>query len=79
VQRLHVGGRDVRNVGPAVVDRLDLPGVEVDAGRVESRLGELHGEGQSDVAEPDDAGAGGTGPNLFSKHFHQRSHRQSLL
>ena len=54
----------------AVIDRVDLPDVQVDPGRVEARLGELHRQRQSDVAEPDDAGAGGAGPNLFAKGFH---------
>ena len=55
VSALHVGGRDVRNVGASFRDGLDLPDVEVDAGRVEPGLGELDGERQTDVAEPDDA------------------------
>ena len=46
--------------------------IEVDAGRVESRLGELHGERQADIAEPDDAGAGAAGLNLFQKGGGQR-------
>ena len=51
--RRHVG--DVRL---AAVDRVDLPGVEIDADGLEAGARELDGERQADVAEPDDAGAG---------------------
>ena len=61
VQRLDVGGRDVGDVGPALVDRVHLARVEVDAGRVESRFCEFHRERQADISEADHAGSGAGG------------------
>ena len=43
----HFGGRDVGDVERSVVDRLDLSGVEIDAGGHEAGPRELHGKRQS--------------------------------
>ena len=56
-QRLDVGGRDVRNIGPPFGDRLDFPAVEVDTRRPEPGLGQLDGKRQSDIAQSNDARA----------------------
>ena len=45
----------------------DLADVEVDAGRVEPRLGELDGERQSDVAQANDSGSGPAGLDFLEK------------
>ena len=66
VQRRDVGGRHVGDVRPALVDRLDLPRVEIDAGCVKPAAAELDGERQPDVAEADDAGAARYGTRIFS-------------
>ena len=58
---------DVGNVRAAFLDRLDLAGIEVDPGGVETRLPELDRERQTDVAEADDAGPGPAGLDLFEK------------
>ena len=50
-------GRHVRDVGRALVDRVDLAPIEIDAGRDEARARELDRERQPDVAEADDADA----------------------
>ena len=46
-----VGRRDVLDVGLAAVDRVDLAPIEIDAGRVEARAGQLDGQRQADVAQ----------------------------
>ena len=74
MQRLHVRGRHVRDVGAAFVDRVDLAIVEVDAGGVEAGSREFDGERQTDVSQPDDAGAGGAGLDLFQQRGGERGH-----
>ena len=56
-------GRNVPNIGIARVDTGDLSLVHVDPGDGESRLGELHRQGQADVAQPDHADPGRVRPN----------------
>ena len=54
--------------------------IEIDPGGVESRLGELHGERQSDITEADHTGAGAARPNLFPKGIRNgRWHFSQLL
>ena len=55
----------VRDVRLPIVDCLDLAAIEIDAGRVEPRLGELHGKGQPDVSQADDAGSRPATRDLF--------------
>ena len=44
---------------------LDLPGVEIDADRLEAASRKLDGQRQADIAEPDDADAGGPRAKLL--------------
>ncbi len=53
----HVLGRHVGDVADAAVQRAGLRGVDVVTNDVESGPGELDGQRQTDVAEPDDADA----------------------
>ena len=58
-QRPHVGGRDVLDVGLALVQLADAGLVDVDAEDLEPGLGQFDGERQADVAQADDAQPGG--------------------
>jgi hypothetical protein len=53
-----VRARHVADVTVTLIDRADLGDVDVEAGDLEARLGELYGERQADITEPDDADAG---------------------
>ena len=50
---------NVLDVGLAAHEAVDARLLQVDAGDVETGLGEFHCQGQADIAEPDDAYAGG--------------------
>ena len=52
---------DVLYVALSFFEHRDLPGVCVEAGDGEPCLAEFNDKGQADVAEADDADAGGTG------------------
>ena len=62
-----VGRRYVLDVGLAAVDRVDLARVEIDAGGVEPGARELDGQRQADVAETDDADAGGAAGEFLAE------------
>ena len=69
-QRLYVSSRDVGNIRTALINRLDFPEVEVDAGDMKACLAEFHCQRKANVAEAHDAQTGGPGPNFFTKLFH---------
>lgn len=50
----HVGGRHVRDVGLAAIQRFDLARVQIDPGGGKSSAGELHRKRESDVPQSDD-------------------------
>ena len=58
-------GRDVGDVGFPAPDGRDLGGIDIQADRVQSGLGELHDERQSDISETDDTDPRPFGANLF--------------
>ena len=60
-------GSDVLDEGLALAERLDLAGVDVEAGDLEAGLVEEQGEGQADVALADDADPGGAVAELGEK------------
>jgi hypothetical protein len=65
----HLSAVDVADVGGAVVDLGYTLGVDIEAGNLVARLGELHGLREADVAEADDADLGSAGANLvFELH-----------
>ena len=68
---------DAGNVADVRIARVDAAGLlfaEIDAGDRESGFGEFHRQRQADIAQSDDADAGGAGADLFL-----RARRRRLL
>ena len=59
---------DIAHIGFARIDARGLARVEVDAGDGEAGLGELHGQRQSHISEPDDAHARAVRRDLFFQY-----------
>ncbi len=71
------GAGDVADVGIAGVDAVDLVGIDVDSDHVETRLGELHGQRQANVAQAHHARRGRCASGSYSQGLEQPSWRQA--